>query len=674
MSEEISEEEEISEDDKTVPEAPMKDWRTILLMKYYEHKRQEMEEKLLGPDESQSKTEPKESAKKKKKAGLKLIDSDNSTSFNIADDLSHIPMENQWDSIHKDSIMHDQGISLISPRESVSKPVQYIEERMPTDAVTKKFQQDKPHKLGPIKIERDCVGCGTRPLIGPCFQCIDCGDIYLCHNCHTEKDTKHIAAHRFRSTEESTMTASKFMESGRAEQWQRPRLFSGSKNKKVQLSSAFDNSNMDEIMKSGDQNRVRIIIKNNGELPFPQDTTLKSTTSMNLFSDLSIGSISPGARHAEIISHPAFCCGENSYEFRLYSQAVGYFGPYLKISVTVTSISSGSDMRVKTTIRCIEEVFKDGDLIKVYCCVDMRKADMLPTVSQQSIVFNGQTLIGRYDFEQAMSLKDEGAENGAHFFDCILGEVLSSIKDGKDAIVFCQRVRENFNSFVLHGDEQFKERGLITRTLSDLLGSSPAFHIEFACFKLNNRNIYDVNDNHTEKFVKKKRTEEKFIVENLKFLPLSSSSDFENIILQNTSNRISDDKSLDYVYLFNIYRHKEKKKAPKNTLVVADLAAMRHLHQGEIFTADEQDKYKSVLDSHNALKRLIIPLADPLYTQKTDAPVERESPLATLFRQYLIANSSVSYVYELWPSSDYEREINDAFIQSNQLKKAKRQV
>lgn len=643
-------------------------------MKYYDFKRQELEEKLLGSEETQSKSESKEVTKKKRKLSLKLMDSDNSTSFYIMDDLSHIPMENQWDSMHKDSIIHDHGIPLVSPKESITKQVQFIEERMPTETVTKKFQQDKPTKAGPVNVERDCVGCGTRPLIGPCFQCIDCGDIYLCHNCHSEKDVKHIASHRFRSTEEMAITASRFFDSGKTEQWQRPRSMSGSYLKKVNLSATFDNSNMDEIMKSGDINQVRVVIKNCGELPFPSDTVLRSITSQNLFSDMKIGVTAPGSRHTEIISQPAFCCGESSYEFRLYSPSVGFFGPYLKISLTSSLVNGGSDLRVKTTVRCIEEVFKDGDLIKVYCCVDLRKADMRPTISQQSIVFNSQALIGRYDFEQVMSLDEEGAENKEHFFESILGDVVSSIKHGKDALVFCQRVRENVKSFVLQGEQLFDEKGLILRTVASLLEQSPAFHLEFSCFKLNNREVYDVNDGHQEKFITKKRTEEKYIVENLKFIPVASAETLKTFFDANTEIRVSQDKTLDYAYLFNIYQHKEKKKAPKNTLVFLDLAAIRHAHQGETFEGEEQERYKRVLDCHNALKRLIIPLADPLHTQKTDASYGRGTPLSTLFRQYLITNSSVAYIYELWPSSEYEREINDAFIQSNQLKKAKRQV
>lgn len=628
---------------------------------------------MIGSQEHRENPNAEKKNLKRLKLNTNIIDSDNSQSFHFADDLSHIQMENQWDSIHRDSIIHEQGINIISPKENMTKTIQFFDEKKPVELVTKKFQQEKPVKVSVTRVVRDCAGCGSHPLVGPCYQCVDCGDIFLCYNCHIEKEFKHIVTHRFKLIDEDNLTASRFLEGSRAENGNRPRTYSGRQLNKLNLNAGFDNINIDELVKDGEKFKIKVLIKNNAETSFPQDTVLKSTSLQGSFVDLKIGTLLPNSRMTEYLYFDISKQEEKNYEYRLHCSAVGYFGPFLKVSLSTTP-PTPSGIRTKATVRCIEEIYKEGDLVKTSACVKIEGADMTPSVTDAAIVFNNQALMGKYDFQNTMTYDGKRITNQKGFFGSIIQGVIDALKVNNNSIVFCHRVQDKTPSFLIEGSAQLEEPGLIRRCFEKLQEIDTKYLVEFACFKIDDANVYDVIENHTIKPIKQKRYEEKFIVENLCLTAIKTPAELEKLFAPILKTRLEPDKSLHYAYLFNVYKHADKKKAPRNSLVFVDLATDRHLKPAEEISHQESDQLKKIHECYAAMKQLFISLADPLYKQKGDFAHEKLSPLSTLFRQYLMTNASVHYTFEIWPHSSYQREVKDALILSNQLRKAKRQI
>lgn len=574
----------------------------ILLIKFFEVKANKLREKYglktATPVTDQISLTTNKWAEKEPVHQEIPNESEHGPSFHLSEELSHIQIEHDTSGFPKDSFLIDSTWNIHSPKGFPTR--HFLEDKMPTN--TMKFQQTekqvKPHIAKPT---RDCMGCGMRQIYGEAFVCEECKDIYLCYNCHMEKESKH-PGHTF---------------------------------KLIQDDKPMNSSKHQFTKSEFGSNQVAV-----------RSTLIGTGT---------------GSSHNTKTSSDLNAKGQMNSELRDL-----IISPKHREDQGFAKDGMG---------RVNEDLWKQGDLFKIYACICSSGADKLSGMDAKSVVTEDPSspdTLTKQNFEQAMRYDPSMSEFKEPFFASIVNESVSSVIGGKHAIIFCKVMDDMNHSFFLEGNSKQEEPGLIRRVVQALLDKGKSIRTDFVCFKLNNDIVLDVNDNDNLKQIKQKPGygEEKNYIENLKVVPLTSMSDFNLIFDHIQSDRRGLHRLFHWVYAFNVYPQPERRKVSKVSLVIVDLAGVADKPSN----SPAPEGTKSISESLGVFKQLVISLSDPNYYKNSKGLQDKNSRLSKIIYQYLIGDCSVKFCFELTPSSEYEKELREVKILADQLRRAKRQI
>lgn len=177
-----------------------------------------------------------------------------------------------------------------------------------------------------------CGCCGMNPIIGTKYQCLDCEDLFFCHDCYEgpSRDNPFIPKHEQDHKVVCVSRKLRMFSCNTNPQHMTMKKHLNTFSSNISYNAEFKCETMEVVVNYNEYASVKILVRNSGKVTFPKNTVLKSIKPKKYLEDISMDRLEP-YKEQHLNFEFLFSRETPKVIFRFFSNQSGFFGKELHL-------------------------------------------------------------------------------------------------------------------------------------------------------------------------------------------------------------------------------------------------------------------------------------------------------------------------------------------------------